>query len=96
MPTPLPLDLKEDIVPFTQFRSALSSYMQQARRTHRPIVVTQNGRAASVLLDVEAYEALREEAEIRREIEQAETDAREGRTVPQEKARARVLAGLRK
>ena len=41
------LNYAEDIVPLSTFRSDVTRLMSQTRRTHRPIVVTQNGRAVS-------------------------------------------------
>lgn len=96
MPAALAIDLREDIVPFTAFRSSLSKFMEQAHRTGRPIVVTQNGKSSSVLLDVEAFEALREEMEIRRMVDRALEDLRAGRTIPHEEAKARIMAKFAK
>ena len=96
MPATLAIDLKEDIVPFSTFRASLSKFMEQARRTHRPVVVTQNGRSSSVLLDIDAFEKLQEEMEIRRMVEAAEADFRAGRTTPHDEAMAELKARFRK
>ena len=37
--------LDEDVVPFTECRRTLSDCMERTARTHRPIVITHNGRA---------------------------------------------------
>ena len=39
----------EDIVPLSSFRADVTRLMTQTRQTHRPVIVTQNGRAANVL-----------------------------------------------
>ena len=95
-PVTLAIDLKEDIVPFTTFRASLSKFMEQARRTHRPVVVTQNGKSSSVLLDIDAFEAMQEEMEIRRMVDRTLDDVRAGRTIPQAEAKARIMAKFRK
>ena len=48
----------EDIVPLSSFRADMTRLMVQTKETHRPIVVTQNGRAANVFLDVADYQKL--------------------------------------
>jgi antitoxin YefM len=47
-----------DVLPVTQFRANASSILEQLQMTRRPIVLTQHGRSAAVLLDVDLYEAL--------------------------------------
>ena len=76
MPTLLNLPIKrcrpsEDVVPFSECRQNFSSYINRPRETHRPILITQNGQAASLLIDVSDFEktfteveSLREQAEL--------------------------------
>ncbi len=51
----------EDIQPLSTFRANAASLVQQVRETKRPLVLTQHGRSAAVVLDVEEYEALVEQ-----------------------------------
>ena len=44
----------EDVVPFSECRNNLSMYITRVRETHRPVLITQNGRAASYLVDAES------------------------------------------
>ena len=37
----------KDVVPFSECRNNLSAYITRVRETHRPILITQNGRAAT-------------------------------------------------
>ena len=52
------MNYQEDIVPLSSFRADMTRLMTQTRQTHRPIVVTQNGRAATVLLGINDYQKL--------------------------------------
>ena len=54
--TALPPILSEDVISFTECRGKLGEYMEKTRRTHRPIIVTQNGRPTSVLLNIVDWE----------------------------------------
>ena len=78
MPMPKPINLKEDVIPYTAFRASLSSFMAQTRRTHRPILVTQNGKSAAVLLDAADYDTLLEELAIAADIRAAEAELDRG------------------
>jgi prevent-host-death family protein len=90
------LNVAEDIVPIADFKTHASEYVRNMRRTHRPMVITQNGRPAAVVLTPEDFEALgyREfvKAKIRAGIESAE----KGPNRPIEEVAARVKKKLRK
>lgn len=79
MTSTLNINLQEDIVPYSTFRATLSVYMAQTKKTHRPILVTQNGKAAAVLMDVGDFEAMQERQAILQDIARGEQDVREGR-----------------
>ena len=59
----------EDIVPFSECRNNLSTYIARVRETRRPILITQNGRAASYLVDAELLDNLFDQMELTRDIE---------------------------
>jgi len=85
------IDLENDITPVSDFRANAASILEKLRTTGRPVVLTQRGRSAAVLLDVRSYQALLEELETLRDIRAAEDDVRAGRTVPHHEARQRLL-----
>ena len=62
--------LDKDVVSYTECRQTLADCMQRTRRTHRPLVITQNGHAASILLDISDFEDLWADNEARREREE--------------------------
>ena len=37
----------EDVIPFSECRNNLSTYIARVRETRRPVLITQNGRAAA-------------------------------------------------
>lgn len=88
MPLPAPINLEHDVVPFTAFRASLASYIEQTRRTHRPILVTQNGKSAAVLLSPADFETLA----LARAVERGGEDLRAGRVTPHDEARRNILA----
>ena len=55
--------LDEDVVPFTEYRRTLNDCFARTARTHRPIVITQNGRSTSVMMSVADFERTWDELE---------------------------------
>jgi antitoxin YefM len=74
----------EDVRPVTEFRSHTSAVLEQVQKTKRPVILTQHGRSAAVLLDVEAYEALVDEVAVIRDVRTAETQLDTGLGIPHE------------
>lgn len=68
-----------DIQPVTEFRANASRFIAQVRETGTPVYLTQHGKGAAVLLDVDAYEAMVDELELLRHIQLAERDIAAGR-----------------
>ena len=54
------LDFKptEDILSLSEFRSTLADCVARTAETHRPIILTQNGRASSVFLSAADWEKI--------------------------------------
>ena len=68
-----------DIQPVTEFRANAAQFIDQVRETGEPVILTQHGRSAAVLLDVDAYEALMDELELLRDVRQAEDQVTAGK-----------------
>ncbi len=82
----------EDIVPLSSFRADVTRLMVQTRRTHRPIVVTQNGRAANVFLDVADYQNLVDKLDLMMDIYKGEQDIAVGRVHSTDDVRGAIAA----
>jgi antitoxin YefM len=52
------IDLVSDIKPLSEFRANTASLITQVRKTGRPLVLTQHGKSAVVLLDVRHYQSM--------------------------------------
>ena len=53
----------EDVLSLSEFRAKLSECVAQCRANHRPLLLTQNGRAAGVFLDACAWDEIQEKLE---------------------------------
>jgi PHD/YefM family antitoxin component YafN of YafNO toxin-antitoxin module len=58
--------------------------------------LTQHGRSAAVLLDVGAYEALIEKAELMEDVRAAEEEIKAGKEIPHEEVKAELLARFKR
>lgn len=53
------IDLQEGVLPISAAASQLARRIKQAKATKQPIIVTQKGYPAGVIIDIETFEALR-------------------------------------
>ena len=53
-----------EIVPITDLRQDSSAVLKRVRSSREPVIITQRGRAAAVLLSVEEYERTENERQI--------------------------------
>lgn len=74
----------QDVQPLSAFRANAAGFLDQVRATKRPLVLTQHGKSAAVLLDVDEYEALVEELEVVRDIRMARAEIERGEAIPHE------------
>ena len=68
--------LMQDIQPLSSVRANLSTYIEQVKKTKRPLIVTQNGKSTAILMDVEIYEDLLDKMELMEELQKASKEAK--------------------
>lgn len=76
------ISFKEDIVPISELKKNTKKILLQVRRTKRPVILTVNGKADSVLIDVESYETQLRAANLSKLVIKAEHDIAEQKTRP--------------
>jgi antitoxin YefM len=86
--------LDQDVKPISEFRANAASFVQQVRRTKRPLVITQQGRGAAVLLDVSEFEKLLAKLEILEDAHTAESQIDSGQGVSNAAARKKAMKRL--
>jgi prevent-host-death family protein len=89
------LSLTEDIQPLAAFRARVGAFIEMVGKTRRPLVITQHGRSAAVLVNVKEYEAMLEKLELLGDIEQAEKQLAGGAGIPHDSARRQLLGKIR-
>lgn len=76
------ISFKEDILPISELKKNTKKILVQIRRTRRPVILTVNGKADSVLIDVESYEKQLMAANLSKLLLEAERDIAEQKTRP--------------
>jgi prevent-host-death family protein len=69
------------IVPVSDLRQGAAEVLAKVRKSREPVVITQRGRAAAVMISVESYEETEREREILRRIAQGEREISKGKGV---------------
>ena len=85
-----------EIIPITDLRQDSSAVLKRVRSSREPVIITQRGRAAAVLLSVEEYERTENERQILLLLARGEKEIAqgEGHTLDDVLAEAdRLLAG---
>jgi antitoxin YefM len=91
-----PFRFSEDIRSLSEFRANAAAFIEQVQSTRRPIVLTQHGRSAAVLLDVGEYERLAERVEVLEDIRVAEEQVARGEGIAHEDVKRQALARFRR
>lgn len=86
------LDLQQDIQPVSDFRAHASAMLDQVRMSGRPLVLTQRGRGAAVLLDIGTYQALLEENATLRDVLHGRAEIRAGEALEHDAVSQELLA----
>jgi prevent-host-death family protein len=88
------INVAEDIIPVGHFKSHSAELLQQLHATRRPLVLTQNGRPAAVVLTPEEFDALGYREMVREKVAAGITSAARDGAVPSAEARRRVKEKL--
>lgn len=91
------INLKRDIHPLTEFKRKTTVFMSRMKKTHKPVVLTINGKAELVVQDAESYQQILDRLERFEAVEAIRLGiaaAEEGRIKPARQALAELQAKL--
>ncbi|OGU37294.1 MAG: prevent-host-death family protein [Ignavibacteria bacterium GWB2_35_6b] len=83
------IQLDKDIQPLSEFRSKVAFYFDKVKKTKRPLVITQNGKSAAILIDVSEYEAMVDRIEVLEDIKSAEEQIGKGMEISHQEVKKR-------
>ena len=87
-------NLPKDIRPISYIKAHTAEMVKQVEENRNPIVITQNGEAKAVLLDVESYQSLIDAVTLLKVISIGENDFRNGAVVTQDELDGRIEDAL--
>jgi prevent-host-death family protein len=67
------------IIPVSDLRQGAAGVLGRVRKTRQPVIITQRGRAAAVLVSIEAYDKIERDLEILKRIARGEKELRAGK-----------------
>jgi prevent-host-death family protein len=74
-----PIRVSEDVVPVGEFRAKTKQWLARAAKTGQPVVITQNGRPAGVLLSPGEFDRLTYRERFITDVEAGMADIEAGR-----------------
>jgi len=86
------ISIKNDIVPIAEFKTSLSKWFKSLQSTGHPVVITQNGKPAGVLLTPEDYDELVYRRSFLDSVDRGISDADSGRTRTTKELRAALAS----
>ncbi len=72
------LDVK-NIRPLTDFRNKMKEYIKELNENKKPIVLTQHGKSAAVLLPADIFQEMQDQIEFMRKVAQGLEDYKSNR-----------------
>ena len=82
--------LDTDIKPVSEFRARAAELIEQVRTSGRPLVLTQHGHSAAVVLDVADYQQMVDEVDLLRDVRLATDQIEAGLGVSNREAKAEL------
>jgi antitoxin YefM len=73
------MSISKDIIPIGQFKTGLSRWFKNVRESGQPLVITQNGKPAGVLLSPAEYDDLVYKKAFLESVQRGIADADSGR-----------------
>ncbi len=85
------IQLDKDIKPLSEFRSKVTTFMEQVHKTKRPLLITQNGKSSAVLMDVSEYESIIDKLELLQDIQIAKSQIEKGKGIEHSEAKKMII-----
>ena len=82
------LKVDQDIRSMSEFRTGIASFIKQVHDTKRPLIITQHGKGAAVLLAVSEYEAMQDKIELLQDIHTSIAQIETGKGIEHKDAKA--------
>ncbi len=85
------LNVSDGIIPIGEFKTGLSKWIKNVQNTGNPLVITQNGRPAGVLISPSEYDDLIYRKSFHNSINRGLSDVEAGNTYSTEELKAELI-----
>lgn len=85
-----PIDISTDILPVAKFKAHVSEVLRNLRANGRPVVITQGGEPAGVLLSPREYDQLTYQQRFLESVQLGLTDVEAGRVQSAQTVKQRI------
>jgi prevent-host-death family protein len=86
------ISIKNDIVPIAEFKTKLAQWFKSLQNTGHPLIITQNGKPAGVLLSPDDYDELVYNKAFLDSVGRGIADADSGKTFSTKELRAALTS----
>ncbi|WP_304226599.1 type II toxin-antitoxin system Phd/YefM family antitoxin [Gracilinema caldarium] len=84
------VNLSTDIKPISYIKSHTAEIIRQVGENKNPVIITQNGEAKAVILDVDSYQNLVNAVNLMKLISIGDQDLKNGKIVAHEEVKKRI------
>ncbi len=84
------MDLKKDVIPVTELKAHTKEVLAKVARTGEPILITQNGHSAVLVVDVESYQNQQRKLRLFEEIAKGEKQIASGKGIAHSEIQKKV------
>jgi len=84
------INLAEDIKPISYIKANTAKILKQIEEKNNPLIITQNGKAKAVLMDVRQYQRIMESINLLKILSIGENDIKNQRIYTQEELDKRI------
>ncbi|MDR1277727.1 MAG: type II toxin-antitoxin system Phd/YefM family antitoxin [Treponema sp.] len=84
------INLAEDIKPVSYVKAHTADVLKQIEEKNTPVVITQNGEARAVLMNVRYYQNIMDSINLLKILSIGENDIKNGRTISEEEMDKRI------
>ena len=79
-----PLNISRNIISLSDFKNKASKMLHEIQTSHRPFVITQNGKAAAVLISPSDFDLLTEQVRFVEAVQRGLADVKNDQVFPDE------------
>ena len=83
------IDLVKNVKPISYVKAHTTEVIRNVGETRSPIIITQNGEAKAVIIDIESYQKTLNAINLAKLLSFSEMDLKNGNTVTHEEAKRR-------